>query len=182
MPPQTHIRLAEPPLPVPAAGSANCTIGCLTKQGKPKQANIKCISHMCSDCCAAATKQAFNQNQECDACKTHRQHLVRTCTGSPPLPPAVQLADVPAQFLIQPVAATIPILPGVSSVGSQPASALTQSRDPQPSGSSKRKSNGRSLAQPIGPAWTSNHMRADGEAQQVQSLKMKNELLVLQMK
>lgn len=40
----------------------------------------------------------------------------------------------------------------------------------------------RSLAQPIGPAWTSNHAQADGEAQQVQSLKMKNELLVMRMK
>ena len=112
LPPQTQLRLADPLLPAVPAGSADCSTGCRTKQGKPKQANVRCISHMCSDCCAAATQRAFDQNVERDACKTHRQGVV--LAGPPPVAP-VQLAPAIAPLPVQPVAAVLHIIPGSSS-------------------------------------------------------------------
>ena len=70
---------------------------------------------MCSDCCAAATQRAFDQNVERDACKTHRQGVV--LTGPPPVAP-VQLAPAIAPLPVQPVAAVLHIIPGSSSSGS----------------------------------------------------------------
>jgi hypothetical protein len=168
VPPQTQLRPADPALPVLQAGSANCSTGCLTKQGKPKQANVKCISHMCSDCCAVATQHAIDQNLERDACKTHRQHFVRPYLGNMPAP----VEAVPAQELIQSASTAASALPGPSQPGPRHSQV----------GPSQRKSNGRSLAQPIGPAWASSHDQADNAAKEIQSLKTKNERLVMQMK
>jgi len=124
---------------------------------------------MCSDCCAAATQRAFDQNVERDACKTHRQGvvLVRPPPAAPVQPP-VQLAPVITPFPVQPVA---------SGSHSGPSE-----RHNAQSSTSQRKPNGRSLAQPIGPAWASNRAQADDDAIHIQSLKMKNERLIMQMK
>jgi hypothetical protein len=176
VPPQTQLRLADPLLPAISAGSADCSTGCRTKQGKPKQANVRCISHMCSDCCAAATQRAFDQNVERDACKTHRQGVV--LARPPPVAP-VQLAPAIAPLPVQPVAAVLRVIPGSSSSGSH--SGPSEHHNAQ-SSTSQRKPNGRSLAQPIGPAWASNRAQADDDAKHVQSLKTKNERLIMQMK
>jgi hypothetical protein len=178
VPPQNQLRLADPPLPAVPAGSADCSTGCRTKQGKPKQANVRCISHMCSDCCASATKHAFDRNLERDACKTHRQDLV--LAHLPPVAPVQLAPGLPiAPFPVQPVAAVLRVLPGSSSSGSQ--SGPSEHRGVQ-SSTSQRKPNGRSLAQPIGPAWASNRAQADDDAKHIQSLKTKNERLIMQMK
>jgi hypothetical protein len=175
VPPQTQLRLADPLLPPVPAGSANCSTGCRTKQGKPKQANVKCISHMCSDCCAAATQRAFDQNLERDACKTHRQGAIL----APPTVAPVQLAPAITPFPVQPAAEALRGLPGSPSSGSH--SGPSEHHNVQ-SSTSQRKPNGRSLAQPIGPAWASNRAQADDLAKHIQSLKMKNERLIMQMK
>jgi len=131
---------------------------------------------MCSDCCAAATQWALDQNVERNACKTHRQGVV--LAHQPPVAP-VQLTPAIAPFPVQPVAAVLRVLPGSSSSGSHSGPSEhhnVQSSTPQ------RKPNGQLLAQPIGPAWASNRAQADDDAKHIQSLKTKNERLIMQMK
>lgn len=166
---QTQLWPAEPPLPTTLPGSVKCSNGCLTQQGRAKQANTKCIAHMCSDCCASAARTAVKYNLERDACKTHKQSLIR--------PHILDLLPVPVATVAPaihagPVTLLGPVAPlAVAAVQSAP-------HNPLPPGPSQgAKNNRRSLAQPLPPTWTSNFREADYEKQKIESLKMKNHRL-----